>query len=193
MIPKNITRQHVLAAIAEIDRSGTPDRKASRKFMVDYNGSHYPPKYLVSLANSHANGAELSSSVFNGGAETNDFLRSLGFTVNGIAASGSGMAPAQQVPKAPPQKAAILPATSRGQSGTTSPLTASGSPAIAAPVKSPHTGERCKACKRVVKALLEKNYGPVQPNYRLDLGTRPEDYANASCHAALSKIYGSSD
>jgi hypothetical protein len=41
----------------------------------------------------------------------------------------------------------------------------------------------------VVKALLEKIYGSVQQNYRLDLGTRPGDYANTSCHAALSKIY----
>ena len=98
MIPKNITRQHILAAIAEIDRVGTPDRKASRKFTVNYNGRLYPPKYLVCLANRHANGNELSSSVFNGGVETNEFLRSRGFTVNGIPASGSGMALTQQVP-----------------------------------------------------------------------------------------------
>jgi hypothetical protein len=170
MIPKNITRQHVLAAIAEIDRSGTPDRKASRKFMVDYNGGRYPPKYLVSLANRHANGTELPSSVFNGGVETNDFLRSLGFTVNGIPASGGGRASAQQLPKATPQKVAIPPATPPGRSGTTSPLSASGSPAIAAPVKSSHTGERCKEVFVRSTAWLPERVagrlGPVGPASR---------------------------
>jgi hypothetical protein len=184
MIPKNITRQHVLAAIAEIDRSGTPDRKASRRFTVHHNGNHYPPKYLVSLANRHANGTELSSSVFNGGAETNGFLQSLGFTVNGIPASGSVPATAQQLPRAP-QQVAPPPATPPTQRGAT----ASVSPAISVAAKAAHTGERCKDCKRVVMALLEKSYGPVKQNYRLDLGTRPEDYAGASCQTALSKIY----
>src|SRR5439155_26097265 len=125
-----------------------------------------PPKYLVSLANRHANGAELSSSVFNGGAETNDFLQSLGFTVNGLPAPGGGMLPARQLPKPPPQTVAMPPAAPQGQSGTSSPLSVPGSPAIAALAKPPHTGERCKDCKRVVKALLEKLYGPVQQNLK---------------------------
>jgi hypothetical protein len=185
MIPKNITRQHVLSAVADIDRSGTPDRKVSRKFTVDYNGNHYPPKYLVSLANRHANGTELSSSVFNGGAETNDFLRSLGFTVSGISASGSAKVTVRQMPKASPQKSTTPRATPPAQTGATT----TDSPAITGVGKAPHTGERCEDCKRVVKTLLEKIYGPVQQNYRLDLGTRPEDYASASCQAALSRIY----
>ncbi len=185
MIPKNITRQHVLAAIAEIDRSGTPDRKASRKFTVVHNGNHYPPKYLVSLANRHATGTELSSSVFNGGAETNGFLRSLGFTVSGIPALRSVTATVQQLPNAPEQKGAPPPATPPARTSAT----ASGSPVVVVAVKSAHTGERCKDCKRVVKSLLEKIYGSVKQNYQLDLGTRPVDFASASCQSALSRIY----
>jgi hypothetical protein len=189
MIPKNITKQHILAAMAEIDRCGTPDRNVPRKFMVDYNGSHYPPKYLVSLANRHANGSELSSAVFNGGAETNDFLQSLGFTINTILASSNGVGPVQQMMKAPPPTSAQAPPALPEPSAIASPSSASGSPSIAVPAKSLHTGERCKDCKRVVKALLEGLYGGVQENYRLDLGTRPEEYANTPCHAVLSKIY----
>jgi hypothetical protein len=192
MIPKNITRQHILAAITEVDRSGAPDRKASRKFTVDYNGRRYPPKYLVSLANRHANGTELPSSVFNGGAETNDFLRSLGFTVNGLPASGSGMLPTQQPPQVLPQATATSPGSVQGQAVRTSQPLAMSSPSPATPSnvnRVQHTGERCKECKRVVKALLEKNYGPVEENYRFALGTRPKDYANAPCYAVLSEIF----
>jgi hypothetical protein len=83
MIPKNITEQHILRAIAEIDRSGVPSGRDSTKFLLSIKGKTYPPKYVVSLANKFANGQELSPSVFNGGAETNGFLKLLGFQILG--------------------------------------------------------------------------------------------------------------
>ncbi len=83
MIPKNITKQHILKAIAEIDRNGVPSGRDSTKFFLSIKGKSYPPKYVVSLANKFANGQELSPSVFNGGAETNGYLQLLGFQIIG--------------------------------------------------------------------------------------------------------------
>jgi len=82
MIPRNITREHVLAAIAEIDRNGVPENRTSRKFILKRNGRRYPPKYVLALANKHANGSELDPEGFEGGAPTNDFLRRLGFVIS---------------------------------------------------------------------------------------------------------------
>ena len=81
MIPRNITREHVLKAIKEIERNRFPRRRNSRKFILLYEGKSFPPKYVVSLANKYANGIELNSSKFCGGEETNRFLRNLGFPI----------------------------------------------------------------------------------------------------------------
>jgi hypothetical protein len=82
MIPRNIESEHVIKAIDEIARSGVPYHRASVKYHLIYDGKPYPPKYVISIANKYANGSELGSSEFNGGAETNGFLRALGFTVD---------------------------------------------------------------------------------------------------------------
>jgi hypothetical protein len=81
MIPKNIKKEHILKAIQEIDRIGTPISRSSKKFTLDYNGRHYSPKYVISLANKFASGKELNPSEFSGGNEANNFLKSLGFNV----------------------------------------------------------------------------------------------------------------
>lgn len=81
MIPKNITREHVLEAIREIDRNGVPSGRNSRKFILLYEGKSYPPKYVVSLANKYANEVMLDSLKFCGGQETNRFLGRLGFEI----------------------------------------------------------------------------------------------------------------
>lgn len=82
MIPKNIRKEHILKAIEEIDRKGIPKSRESRKFNLLYNWKLYPPKYIISLANKHANGVELNSEVFGGGGKTNDFLRKFGFKIS---------------------------------------------------------------------------------------------------------------
>ena len=54
-IPRNITREHVLRALREIDerrRKGEPDRE-SRKWFLLHNGKRYPPKHAISLANKY--------------------------------------------------------------------------------------------------------------------------------------------
>ena len=72
MIPNNITHQHILNAIQEIDegRVRIPlDREPHN------NDKLYPPKFIISLANKYANGNELESEKFSGGEETNGFLK----------------------------------------------------------------------------------------------------------------------
>ena len=82
-IPSSLTRAHVEAAIARIDREGVPPRRASTKFQLVINGRRYPPKYVISLAVADATGRELPPQEFSGGEETNGVLQSLGFTVVG--------------------------------------------------------------------------------------------------------------
>jgi len=84
MIPSNISREHILAALREIDSAGVPHGRESTKFTLVYDGKPYPPKYVISLANKFANGRALSSSDFNGGTETNEFLHRLGFHIDGV-------------------------------------------------------------------------------------------------------------
>jgi len=78
MTPKNIRKEHIVKAIEEIKKSGIPKGRRSRKFLLEFEGKFYPPKYVISLANKYANGVELNPSEFSGGRETNDFLRALG-------------------------------------------------------------------------------------------------------------------
>ena len=84
MIPGNIKREHILKAIEEIKRNGVPEGRSSRKFLLEFEGRYYPPKYVISLANRYANGEELDPSKFGGGKETNDFLKGLGFNITDV-------------------------------------------------------------------------------------------------------------
>lgn len=81
MIPKNIDRQAILAAIQTVDENGIPKQRLSRTYNLKYNDRLYPPKYLISVANRIKNGAELEPFAFGGGAETNSFLEKLGFEI----------------------------------------------------------------------------------------------------------------
>ena len=84
MIPGNIAREHILKAIKEIESRRVPEGRSSKKFVLEFDGKEYPPKYVLSLANKYANGRELGSEEFSGGKESNEFLRSRGFTIRGI-------------------------------------------------------------------------------------------------------------
>ena len=76
-IPNTIDHSHLVKAIQWIKVNGVPKRRASTKFDLLYEGSSYPPKYVVSLANTFVNGEELRH--FSGGRETNNFLIARGF------------------------------------------------------------------------------------------------------------------
>lgn len=86
MIPKNIAKEHVIRAIGEIQRVGFPKNRVSRKYLVKYCDRDYPPKYVISLANTYINDRLLEPSEFGGGSETNGFLERLGFEIVGTAA-----------------------------------------------------------------------------------------------------------
>ncbi len=88
MIPKNITREHIIKAIEEINEVGVPPNRESRDFHLEYEGKYYPPKYVISIANRYANGRELQPSEFNGGYETNRFLEKRGFKIIEINSGG---------------------------------------------------------------------------------------------------------
>ncbi len=79
MIPTNIKKQHLLQAIAEIDREGVPPHQQSTGYDLVYKNKRYPPKLVVRIANRIANGRELWN--FSGGAETNSFLEAHHFTI----------------------------------------------------------------------------------------------------------------
>jgi hypothetical protein len=82
MIPKNLNNDHILAAIAEINKNGIPSGRNATKYHLIYKGKAFPPKYVISLANKYANGTVLKSNEFNGGKETNDFLARYEFHVS---------------------------------------------------------------------------------------------------------------
>ncbi|GEO10983.1 MrcB family domain-containing protein [Segetibacter aerophilus] len=82
-IPKNITREHLLAAIDKIDKEGTPPGGESRYYDVVYNKKRYPPKVIVSFANLFANEEILDRNSFEGGKDTDCFnlLQENGFEI----------------------------------------------------------------------------------------------------------------
>jgi len=80
MIPKNIKREHILKALKEIDETGIPDKRASRKYNLEYQGKYYPVKLVISLAHKYVTGEELALSQFNA-IEAVNYLKKLGFNI----------------------------------------------------------------------------------------------------------------
>ena len=95
MIPKNIDREAILAAIQYIDEDGIPKSRLSRTYNLKHNGKLYPPKYLISIANKLINGTELEPFMFGGGVETNSFLEKLGFEITPYANESVSSQPIQ--------------------------------------------------------------------------------------------------
>jgi hypothetical protein len=81
MIPQAITKEHLLAALKQIDTNAVPWHRTSTRFDLLYEGKKYPPKYVISLAAKMATGVELAPEKFSGGDETNSFLKQQGFEV----------------------------------------------------------------------------------------------------------------
>lgn len=84
MIPNNITKEHLVKAIKEIDKEGVPKGRQSFKYDLDYNGQKYPPLLVVSYANRIANGKEFPPNTLGGEPSSEAFklLKKEGFMVS---------------------------------------------------------------------------------------------------------------
>lgn len=83
-IPKNITREHILEAIRQIDAGVDHPFGSSVTYDVLHEGKYYPPKVVIGLASQLATGKTFGPGDFYGGegsSSTNPVLRNLGFTV----------------------------------------------------------------------------------------------------------------
>lgn len=81
MIPQEITRDHILDALKEIDAQGVPENRESTQWFLKHDEKLYPPKYVISISGKYALGHEHSHEPFSGGPETNTFLESRGFAI----------------------------------------------------------------------------------------------------------------
>jgi 5-methylcytosine-specific restriction protein B len=83
VIPENITKEHLLKAIEEIDKEGVPVGRQSWMYDLNYKDKLYPPKVIISFANKYANGEELDHTSFKGGLKTPGFelLKKAGFQI----------------------------------------------------------------------------------------------------------------
>ncbi|WP_340392470.1 HNH endonuclease [Paenibacillus sp. FSL E2-0190] len=94
-IPQGITREHIISAINEVKNNGVPNHRHSMRYILVYEGETYPPKYIVGLANKYANGYELDRKDHHSGAETNQFLGSLGFEIIKKRTPDNGLLPGE--------------------------------------------------------------------------------------------------
>ena len=84
MIPKTITKEHIIEAARSIDSNPVPEHREAKRYEVTVNGHNYPPKYLISVAAQMVTGHPLKPDEFGGGDETNGFLKRHGFVVHEI-------------------------------------------------------------------------------------------------------------
>ena len=79
----SIRPEHVMQALAEIDRDSYPANARSSTYDLIYDDRRYPPKYVLSVAARHANGEELPREYFSGGKDSQAFkvLKELGFHI----------------------------------------------------------------------------------------------------------------
>jgi len=80
-IPRNIRKEHIISALAAIDREGYPKEHESIKYSLVYEGRRYPPVWVIRTANIFANGEPLDTSLFSGGEQSNNFLKKSGFRI----------------------------------------------------------------------------------------------------------------
>lgn len=75
----------VTAAMQIVERTGVPTDRLARSWCIEFNGRHFAPKYLLSLAGG------LDAERFKGGQNgANDALQTLGFTVTECPCGGNG-------------------------------------------------------------------------------------------------------
>lgn len=83
-VPAGITREHVLAAITDLNDGVSHDFSEPTGYYLVHDGLYYAPKAVVGLAAGHAFGAALGPKDFSGGnapGQANHVLRELGFEI----------------------------------------------------------------------------------------------------------------
>ena len=128
------------------------------------DGQHFPPKYTIALACKIITGQLLESDQFEGGAQTNGFLESLGFDVlkcdcGGTCLIGSHLSPSASRVKAIPVK--HFPQ---------------------------RHSERCFQCKIRVYEVLKCLYGECIQNYRFPWSTLFSSYSGTSIFPVLQDV-----
>lgn len=162
MIPANISRNHIIQAIRETSERRIPLSRQSRNYLLRYEDKLLPPKYVISIANRYANGYELDPQLFGGGVESNSFLASRGFEI----------------------VRRIKLTESAGR--ITRPQATSEEPQL-----TQKHNERCPACKKTIKKLLERVYGEVRERYSLSCGSTPDAFKGTRYYDSLLGIYQS--
>ena len=80
-IPPGLTREHILAALSDLD-AGIPTRFGrSVKYDLVYEGRRYSPKAVLAQAIARMSGAVPDPYAFTGGSMTNSRLVEFGFEV----------------------------------------------------------------------------------------------------------------
>lgn len=82
-IPESIKKKHIEEACDAVIQGQEiiPTRRKSTDHCMVFQGIHFPPKFVISLAAKYANEKELPASQFSGGPETNNFLLQRSFDV----------------------------------------------------------------------------------------------------------------
>ena len=82
-IPRGITRDHLLAAIRQLDQGAAHKFGESTGYDVLFNSKRYPPKAVVGLAAEHLLGKKFGPYDFKGGLNTRCFavLSTSGFVI----------------------------------------------------------------------------------------------------------------
>ena len=120
---------------------GFPRKERAEGIAWRKGGRHFPPKYTISLAHEFATGKFLDPDRFHGGAESNGFLKRLGFSV---IPCGCGGGEAGDRPPSPPRPEKRVKA--RGNSV--------------------RHDEHCADCKARVREMLERIYGECHVNHQ---------------------------
>ncbi len=161
MIPLNITSEHITKAIEKAKREGVPPHRKSKKYHILYEGEKYPSKYVISLANIFANGQEHPSGLFNGGAESVNFLERFNFEI--VESSEKTGMKLQKSDK----KEDLHPRKRKNNKHT----------------------ERCLDCKIAVDNMLNKIYGDVEKEKIIDIPTRPGELPDNPFLSSLKEIH----
>jgi len=161
MIPSNITYEHIIKAIEKIKREGVPPHRKSKKYHILYGGEKYPPKYVISLANIFANGHEHPPGLFGGGVESVNFLKRFDFEIV-ESSEKAGM----KLPKYA-KRENLHPQKKKNKKHT----------------------ERCPDCKIAVKNMLNKIYGCVEKEKRIDIHTKPGELPDNPFLSSLKEIH----